>query len=424
MQETLTHVPSCADDYDPTSLSIELARERIQQALQPIADQETLSLRQCLNRVVASVIHSPRQVPAHTNSAMDGYAIAGSDLPDNDNASKIFDIIGTALAGSPFTSDCQSGQAIRIMTGAVIPQGCDTVIMQEHVEVLAGKRVKIAGGHQKGQNVRPAGEDVDTGDTVLKPGRQITPADMGILASLGISEIRVFRRPRVAFFSTGDELCSVGETLQQGQIYDSNRYSLYGMLQRLGVEILDMGIVPDDPDAMHAALTSASHMADVVITSGGVSVGEADYIKTTLEALGDIHFWKVSMKPGRPLTFGKINQAHFFGLPGNPVSVMVTFYQFVQPALHYLASGKTHYPMTLTANCTSRLKKRPGRFEFQRGIYQQAKNGQLVVSKTGEQGSGILRSMSQANCFILLPVESQGAEPGETVEIQPFEGFI
>ena len=422
MKQTIKHDPSCADDFDPASITVDEARIKIHEDISPLTGKEKISLRSCLNRVLAEDILSPIEVPSHTNSAMDGYAIAGTDLPENSVES--FDIIGTAFAGTLFAETCRSGQVVRIMTGAVIPAGCDTVIMQEHVEVADKTTVKIGEGHRTGQNVRQAGEDIAIGSTVIETGRRITPADLGILASLGISEMHVFRRPRVAFFSTGDELRSVGETLGEGDIYDSNRYTLYGMLKRLDVEILDMGVIRDDPESLKQAFLMAADMADIIITSGGVSVGEADYIKTILEELGDVGFWKIGMKPGRPLTFGKINNAQFFGLPGNPVSVMVTFYQFVQPALHYLASGKTRYPVTIQATCTSSLRKRPGRFEFQRGIYEQGENGELTVRKTGQQGSGILTSMSHANCFILLPVEATRIEPGEMVQIQPFDGFI
>jgi len=299
--------------------------------------------------------------------------------------------------------------------------------MQENV-TTDGDRIIIGSTHKAGQNVRQAGEDIAKGSAVLSAGKKISAADLGILASLGISEVRVYRRPRVAFFSTGDELRSIGESLSEGEIYDSNRYTLFAMLKELDVDILDMGVIGDTQKAIHDAFVSASEMADIVITSGGVSVGEADFIKPTLKALGDTHFWKISMKPGRPLTFGQLNKeiggAWFFGLPGNPVAVMVTFLQFVKPAITYLASGNIEQPITLSAQCTSKLYKRSGRTEFQRGIFEQADNGQLSVKRTGKQGSGILTSMSIANCFIHLPEDSEGAEEGDTVEILPFSGAI
>ncbi len=419
MKETVQHAPSCNDDFDPSSISVDAARSHIQKNITPITGTEKLAIRSCLNRVLAADIQSPVQVPAHTNSAMDGYAIAGTDLP-TENARK-YKVIGTAFAGIPYTGNCQPGQVVRIMTGAAIPEGCDTVIMQEHIEILDDEHIAVGSGHKSGQNVRYAGEDIEVGSTVLTHGKRIMPADLGVLASLGIGEAKAYRRPRVAFFSTGDELCSIGEMLGEGQIYDSNRYSLYGMLKTMHVDILDLGVIRDTPDSIREAMLSAAAMADVIITSGGVSVGEADHIKPILESLGAMHFWKVAMKPGRPLTFGKINNSHFFGLPGNPVSAMVTFYQFIQPALHTLSNAQPQPPVTLRATCTTTLKKRPGRCEFQRGIYQQAADGTLTVGKTGEQGSGILTSMSQANCFIILPVESSGAEVGEQVEIQLFD---
>jgi molybdopterin molybdotransferase len=310
------------------------------------------------------------------------------------------------------------------MTGAAIPAGMDTVIMQEHVQLLSDDRVRIGNTHQPGQNVRLAGEDIAKGHVVLEAGRYLAPADLGVLASLGIGEVKVRRRPRVAFFSTGDELRSIGEVLGEGDIYDSNRYSLYGMLTRLGVDLLDLGVIRDEPDAIRKAFHEAARMADVVITSGGVSVGEADFIKPVLDELGEIDFWRIAMKPGRPLTFGSLGDAFFFGLPGNPVAVMVTFYQFVQPALRYMFSGEIHHPLLLKANSMDIMRKRPGRFEFLRGIMSQGEPGQFQVRIAGRQGSGILTSMSRANCFILLPEECGDIQEGDSVIIQPFETFV
>jgi molybdopterin molybdotransferase len=414
--------PSCADDRDPESLQVQEARQQILKAMAPIRNTEKIALRSALGRILGTDIISPIDVPGHTNSAMDGYALAGSDLPQQGNGE--FTVIGNALAGRPFKGSCNSGECVRIMTGAPMPEGTDTVVMQEHVETLSDNRIRLASEHRTGQNVRLTGEDIRKGGVVLNSGRLIIPADLGVLASLGYSEVPVRRRPRVAFFSTGDELRSVGEPLGEGDIYDSNRYTLYGMLRRLNVDIVDMGVVRDDPDALQEALSGAAEIADVIITSGGVSVGEADYIKSILAEIGDIHFWKIAMKPGRPLTFGKIGSAHFFGLPGNPVSVMVTFYQFVQPAIEYLASGEPSAPMTLLAVCNTPIRKKPGRFEFMRGSFTQTPEGQLVVERLGKQGSGVLTSMSQANCFILLPEENTGVESGDQVVIQPFSGLV
>jgi molybdopterin molybdotransferase len=412
---------SCQDDYDPNSLSSAEALERIYADLRPVTVSEPVALRSALGRVLAEPVHSRINVPSHTNSAMDGYAVRGADLPGSGTAR--LKVIGSSFAGHPFSGTVQGGQAVRIMTGAVVPAGSDTVIIQEQAEAH-GDDIEIGAGHVAGQNVRNAGEDIAQGELVLAPGRRLNPADLGLLASLGITEVRVYRRLRVAFFSTGDELRSLGEDLAPGEIYDSNRYTLYGMLTQLSADIIDMGVVRDEPELVNSAFTDAARCADVVITSGGVSVGEADYIKETLAAVGQVSFWKVAMKPGRPLAYGRIGNATFFGLPGNPVSVMVTFYQFVQPALRRLMGENPEHMLTIRARTASRLKKRPGRTEYQRGILDCDDNGELVVRKTGAQGSGILSSMSQANCFIVLPMDQANVEPGQMVEVQPFFGLV
>ncbi len=363
---------------------------------------------------------SPINVPAHDNSAMDGYAVRFDDLATKTRLK----VAGTAFAGTPFQGPAGPGEAVRIMTGAMIPDGTDTIIMQEHTASSEGF-VDVHGEHRRGQNLRRAGEDLKAGQVVLKRGHWLRPAELGLLSSLGIAELSVFRKLRVAFFSTGDELRSLGETLAAGQIYDSNRYTLYAMLTRLGVDVTDMGVVRDDPKLLENAFIEASSVADVVITSGGVSVGEADYVKELLSRLGEVVFWKIAMKPGRPLAYGKIGKAHFFGLPGNPVSVMVTFYQFVQDALWKLM-GRSEIPFasTIHAVCATALKKAPGRTEFQRGILYRNSDGALSVRVTGEQGSGILRSMAEANCFILLPDSQGNVAAGSMVEVQPMEGLV
>ncbi|MGH8248287.1 MAG: molybdopterin molybdotransferase MoeA, partial [Gammaproteobacteria bacterium] len=366
-------------------------------------------------------VKSGINVPSGTNSAMDGYAVRADDIP-NDGTRELR-LIGTAFAGKPLRNALKPGTAARIMTGGILPDGADTVIIQEQVE-QRGDVVVIASGTRRADNVRMAGEDIRIGDTVLRRGIRFTPADLGLLASLGIGEVEIVRRPRVAFFSTGDELRSVGEKLGKGEIYDSNRYTLFGMLSRLGAEITDMGVVRDERGATEAAFLKAAANADVIITSGGVSVGEADYVKETLNKVGKVEFWKVAMKPGRPLAFGRVKDAWFFGLPGNPVSVMVTFYQFVQPALRRLMGEPDAAMLTIRVPCLSKLKKRPGRVEYQRGILDRDDQGQLTVKKTGAQGSGILSSMSQANCFIILPMESTGIESGTLVDVQPFFGIV
>ena len=412
---------SCEDDFDPASLPADTALARILDSITPVSDMERLPIRKSLGRILAGDIVSPINVPSGTNSAMDGYAIQGQDIPETGTAS--LQILGTAYAGKPWVGKLRRGQCIRIMTGAIMPDGTDTVIMQEHVE-LTDDCILIGTDVKPGANVRQAGEDIASGDMVLTAGTYLTPAEIGFIASLGLAEIAVFRQLKVAFFSTGDELRSIGEDLVEGQIYDSNRYTLYGMLARLGVEILDMGVIRDNPEALREGFEKASAEADVLITSGGVSVGEADYVKEILSEVGSVNFWKVAMKPGRPLAFGRIKQTWFFGLPGNPVSVMVTFYQFVQPALYRLAGCRHTVPATFQVTCNSRLRKKPGRVEYQRGILQRSETGELTVTKTGMQGSGILRSMTQANCFIILPMDSGNIEPGMKVEVQPFFGLV
>ncbi|MGA0025598.1 MAG: molybdopterin molybdotransferase MoeA [Burkholderiales bacterium] len=413
---------SCADDYDPNSMPVPKAREVIAQFLAPIATVERVAVRAALGRVLAADVISPVDVPSHDNSAMDGYAVRIADLKSNGKVT--LKLVGSSFAGVPFKGAVGAGQCVRIMTGGVVPQGADTIVMQEHVEAK-DKDITIGAGHRQGQNLRKAGEDLRHGQPALKRGQPLRPAEIGLVASLGIPEVSVYRKLRVAFFSTGDELVSVGSPLGEGQIYDSNRYTIYGMLVRLGCEVIDMGVIRDDPKLLEAAFREAASVADVVITSGGVSVGEADFVKVLLNKLGEVVFWKIAMKPGRPLAYGKIGNAHFFGLPGNPVSVMVTFYQFVRDALLKLSGQDPIEPLpTFKVPCTSTLKKAPGRTEFQRGILSRDSSGALSVRVTGEQGSGILRSMSEANCFIILPTAQGNVTSGTLVEVQVMEGVI
>jgi molybdopterin molybdotransferase len=421
MTDRITTQPSCDDDYDPASLTCEEALARLLSAVKPLEDSERVHLRAALGRVLAEPVTARFDVPAHTNSAMDGYAVASADLP----ASGIGElrVVGASFAGKPWHGALGAGEAVRIMTGAVMPDGADTVLIQERVEEQDG-RIRFMPGHKRGQHVRAAGEDLKTGEAVFEPGRRLSAADLGVIASLGVAEVAVWRRPRVAFFSTGDELRSLGESLGLGEIYDSNRYTLHGMLTELGVEVVDLGVVSDDPAALEHAFARAARAADAVITSGGVSVGEADYTREILGRLGEVRFWKVAMKPGRPLAFGQIDGAWFFGLPGNPVSVMVTFYEFVRPALEKLMGTRPRQPWTVPARTTAALKKRPGRVEFQRGFLARGADGALTVTPTGDQGSGILSSMSQANCFIVLPLETAAVDAGAVVEVQPFHGLF
>jgi len=413
---------SCADDYDPNSMPVAKAREFIARFLTPVAVIERVHIRAALDRVLAGDIISPLDVPSHDNSAMDGYAVRFADLKADGEVT--LKVAGSSFAGVPYQGAVNAGACVRIMTGGVVPAGMDTIVMQEHVKAT-GDSVTIGGGHRLNQNLRRAGEDLKTGQVALKRGVLLRPAEIGLIASLGIGEISVYRKLRVAFFSTGDELRSIGTTLGEGQIYDSNRYTIHGMLTRLNCEVVDMGVIRDDPKLLEQAFAEAAQCADVVITSGGVSVGEADFVKELLERMGEVVFWKIAMKPGRPLAYGRIGGAHFFGLPGNPVSVMVTFYQFVRDALLKLSGRDPLPPLpTFKVPCTSALKKAPGRTEFQRGILTQDANGAWSVRVTGEQGSGILRSMTEANCFIILPTDQGNVAAGTPVEVQLMEGIV
>ena len=412
----------CADGHAGPALKVADALQRILAEVRPVSGAETLAVRSALGRVLRADVVSRIDVPSHTNSAMDGYALRGADLAAEDETH--LEVIGVTAAGRPFAGTVKAGQCVRIMTGAPMPAGTDTVVMQEHVERDADTAI-LRAGQRAGQHVRQAGEDVRAGDVALPAGTQLMPAELGILASLGVSEVSVRRRPRVAFFSTGDELRSVGEPLDAGQIYDSNRYTIYGMLTRLGIDVADMGVVPDEKDAVEKAFAEAAGRADAIVTSGGVSVGDADYITEVLERMGSVDFWKVAMQPGRPFAFGRIGAALFFGLPGNPVSVMATFYQLVRPALQALAGlPNPAPPLTVTAVSEVPLRKKPGRREFHRGVLTRESDGRLLVRGTGHQGSGVLSSMSAANCFIVLPEDAGPVAAGDEVTVQPFAAFV
>ncbi len=411
---SIAQTVSCLDGYDPDALRVDKAREAILACLRPINESEKVPTKEILGRVLAEDIVPRINVPAHDNSAMDGYAIRFSDVE------KPLREIGAALAGKPFHGQLGAGECVRIMTGAVMPPGADTVVIQE-VVTKQGDRITIPPGQKKAQNVRYAGEDLKVGTAVLGSGKLLKPADVGLIASLGIGEVRVRRRLRVAFFATGDELASIGQPLKEGEVYDSNRYTVHGMLARLGVEAIDMGVVRDNPADLEAAFRKASS-ADAVITTGGVSVGEADFIKQMMAKLGEVLFWKIAMRPGRPMAFGKIGDAFLFGLPGNPVAVMVTFYQFVRDALLHM-SGREDAPIPLLkALSAESLRKVPGRTEYQRGILFK-EQGEWKVRTTGQQGSGVLRSMSEANCFIVLEHDRGTVKAGEAVSVQLFEGL-
>src|SRR5919108_422575 len=359
------------------ALHVDKAREAMRACITPITETETLAIREALRRVLAQEIVPRINVPAHDNSAMDGYAVRYADID------KPLTEIGTALAGKPFAGSVGPGQCVRIMTGAVMPAGTDTVVIQEVVK-RDGNRIIVPPGQKRAQNVRYAGEDLKIGVPVLKPGKLLRPAELGLIASLGIGEVRVMRKLRVAFFSTGDELASIGTALKEGEVYDSNRYTLHGMLSRLGVEISDLGVVRDDPAALEAALRKAQ-AADAIITTGGVSIGEADFIKALMAKLGEVLFWKIAMRPGRPMAFGRIGNAFLFGLPGNPVAVMVTFYQFVRDALLYLSGREDAALPLLRASAAEKLRKVPGRTEYQRGVVYKER-ADWKVRTPGQQG--------------------------------------
>jgi molybdopterin molybdotransferase len=416
---------SCQSDYDPNSLSVDRARKLLFDTVQPVVGHERLFVRQALGRVLAEDVISPVDVPAHDNSAMDGWAVRFADLA-TDGATRLKNV-GTAFAGRPFAGKLGAGETARIMTGAVLPEGFDCVVIQE-VAKVDGDTVIVPPGQKLEQNVRRAGEDLKAGLPAIPAGKLLRPAELGVIASLGIAEVSLKRRVRVALFSTGDELCSIGTPLFPGAVYDSNRYTLWGMLTRLGCEVIDLGVVKDDPAALEAAFRTAAASADAIITSGGVSVGEADFIKQLMAQLGEVAFWKIAMKPGRPMAFGKIGDgkesAWLFGLPGNPVAVMVTFYQFVQPALLKLM-GIDPLPAlpAFAARCVTPMKKGKGRTEFQRGILFQ-ENGEWCVRPTGHQGSGMLSSMAKADCFIVLDAEREKVAAGDLVQVQVFGGIV
>jgi molybdopterin molybdotransferase len=418
----ITAQPSCNDINEPGLISLNDAVARMLAAAPLIGGYERINIEKARGRTLAEAITAGFNVPGHTNSAVDGYALAAADLPAE--GTRVLEIVGKAYAGEPFQSNINPGQCLRIMTGAMIPETLDTVIMQEHVE-LRGNAIVIDSRHKPGQNVRKAGEDIKQGQTILHPGKLLTPPDIGLIASLGIPEINVARKLRIAIASTGDEIYSLDQIPSAGGVYDSNRYSLMAALDRPDIEVINLGIVEDRPDALLETFEQVGQFADVIISTGGVSVGEADYTKTALQASGQIGFWKVAIKPGRPLAFGRIGNAVFFGLPGNPVAVMVTFYLLVLPALEKML-GITNKPIVpvFRARTLENLRKKPGRTEVPRGIIEQDQNGEWTVRGTGKQGSGILSSMSLANAFIILEHDRENIKPGEWVWVRPFAGIF
>ena len=409
---------SCSDINPAGMLSVTQGREKILEQIKPLHNSESVNLHQALGQIVAHDILSPVNVPQHTNSAMDGYAISGDDIERES-----YHVVGQVLAGHSYDKPLEHGEAVRIMTGAPVPQGADTVIMREQA-AQKGDTVtfdKAMGNIKAGQNVRQAGEDLALGQIAVASGTTITAPELGMVASLGIDKITINKPIRVAIFSTGDEVQQPGETQKQNCIYDSNRYTLYALLTNLGCEVIDLGIIDDNEASLEKTLTQASTKADLILSSGGVSVGDADYIKTVLNKLGKINFWRINMRPGRPLAFGTIGNVPFFGLPGNPVAVMVAFLQFVEPAIRKQQGIINWQPKTHQAIAIEKLRSRSGRTEYTRGISSFDANGRLVVKSTGSQGSGILRSMSEANCLIEIAPEQVNAEIGDKVTIIPLD---
>ena len=425
--KSLDEIAQALQGFDPQALSVDKAQEFIQhlvQALPAIATEE-LPLIKALGRIVSEDIISPINVPAHDNSAMDGFALDGKQL----GASPLtLRVIGTALAGKAWQGSVKSGECVKIMTGAVMPAGLDTVIAQELATIQSSgdeTMVEIpAGILQAGDNRRKAGEDLQRGLPALRAGSTLNPAALGLVASLGIAKVKVYRQPRVAYFSTGDEVLSLGDAMREGAVYDSNRFTVFGLLTRMGCHVVDMGVVRDDPVLLEQAFKRASDNADVIITSGGVSVGEADFTKAMMKKLGDVAFWKIAMRPGRPMAVGRLGECVLFGLPGNPVAVMVTFLAFVKPALLQMMGGLPSTTPYLRAKSAVALRKKPGRTEYQRGFVRTLPNGTLQVEAAGNQGSGVLRSMVEANGLIVLHHHQSSIAAGDEVDVMMFEGAI
>ncbi|QYD70026.1 molybdopterin molybdotransferase MoeA [Paraburkholderia edwinii] len=433
---TSNELSGCVAQFDPQALPVSAAQAIVRQWATPIVAAERVMLSDALDRVLAEDIVSPIDVPAYDNSAMDGYAFDGAALgaAAQSGGSISLAVVGRALAGHPFKGKIDATQCVRVMTGALMPAGCDTVVPQEQVQAGDEQSIRFAAAALRaGSNRRRAGEDLARGAPAVRAGRILRASDLGLLASLGIGEVAVRRRLRVAFFSTGDELRSIGQPLEPGCVYDSNRYTLLAMLRRLNFDAIDLGVVRDEPAALEKALLTAAASADVILTSGGVSVGDADLTKQLSRALGDVAFWSLAMRPGRPMAFGRVwsggragagDPALFFGLPGNPVAVMVTFYQIVRDALLTMAGATLQPAPMLHATSAISIRKRPGRTEFQRGTARRAADGRWQVTPTGSQGSGVLSSMSEANCFIVLAHDQPDVDAGDTVEIMLFDGLI
>ncbi len=412
--------------YDPQALTVAHVNAFLRQLVEPLTQTETVSPMQAHGRILAEDVISPISVPPHDNSAMDGYAFAGAQMLAGQET--VLRVVGTALAGKAWSGQCGPGECVRIMTGAIMPAGLDTVVPQELARVESDQVTIAAALLETGENRRKLGEDLMQGQPALRAGIRMGPAACGLVASLGLPSVKVLRRPRVAYFSTGDEILSLGEPQREGAVYDSNRYTVFAMLQALGCEVLDMGVVKDQPELLEAAFRDAAAQADAIITSGGVSVGEADYTKAMMKKMGDVAFWRIAMRPGRPMAVGRLTQngrdCVLFGLPGNPVAVMVTFLAFVRPALQRLMGWDAPAQPLLKARTREKLRKKPGRTEYQRGIVERDENGELWVRLTGNQGSGVLSSMVQANGLIVLHHEQPTAEIGDWIDVMMFDGHL
>ena len=422
----MTHLPSLTEiaakleAYDPQALPANEVLNFLDHLVAPVQDQESVDIFAALGRVTSQDVISPIHVPPHDNSAMDGYAFDGSQLSKTQVSS--FRVIGTALAGKAWEGHVNAGECVKIMTGAIMPQGLNTVVPQELCKLTMEDVMEIpAGMLQTGDNRRLRGEDIMQGQAALQKGALITPAAAGLLASLGLPKVWVARRLRVAYFSTGDEILSLGEPPREGAVYDSNRYTVHGMLQALGCEMIDMGVVKDNPILLEQAFNQAAEQADAIITSGGVSVGEADFTKAMMKKLGDVVFWKIAMRPGRPMAVGRIQKNNrstvLFGLPGNPVAVMVTFLAFVKPALLKMMGSHAAPAPMVRAKTQEVLRKKPGRTEYQRALVTRSAEGELQVVTTGNQGSGVLSSMVQANGLIVLSHQQATAQVGDWVDV-------
>jgi molybdopterin molybdotransferase len=404
----------CSRESKPL-LSIDAALERIKAALHPVAGSEKVILKNALGRVLSESVYSPVNIPHDRNAAMDGYAFSSRD--SNHEQPFTLDLAGTSWAGRPFKGQLLPGQCIRIFTGAVLPGQADSVVMQEHV-LAKGQTIHFPANTRLRQNIREVGEDIKQGGLLCAYPKKLNAIDLGLLASAGIDELTVKRPVKIAFFSTGDELTALGQPLAPGQIYDSNRYTLSGLLTDASYSVTDMGVIADNKQLLEDCFIEAAKNYDVIITTGGASVGEADYVKEILDRCGEVNFWKIAIKPGKPLAFGKIGSCHFFGLPGNPVAVIVTFQYLVAPALKQLSGAPGSKPLQLTATCTTTQKKSPGRQEYQRGILTQDQYGEFFVASSGKQGSNILSSISRANCYMVLPTECNGVQVGDKVRVE------